>query len=62
MIVDSHEHVLFPTSLQLEKIDEAKVDKTILFCTAPHPEKANTLKELEAEMESLNKILTGWMS
>lgn len=59
MIIDSHEHLMVPTSMQLEKMNAAKVDKSILFCTAPHPEKAGTLEELEAEMTSLNRLLSG---
>lgn len=59
MVIDSHEHIMFPIKMQLDKMDAAGVDKTILFCTAPHPEKAGTLSELEAEMAALNKILAG---
>ena len=59
MVIDSHEHIMFPTKMQLDKMDEAGVDKTVLFCTAPHPEKAGTLNEIEAEMAALNKILAG---
>lgn len=59
MIVDSHEHIMFPTKVQLDKMDAAGVDKAILFCSAPHPEKANNLHELEAEMNALYKILAG---
>lgn len=59
MVIDSHEHIMFPIKMQLDKMDAAGVDKTILFCTAPHPEKAGTLNELEAEMAALNKILAG---
>lgn len=59
MIIDSHEHIMFPTQMQLEKMDAAGVDKAILFCSAPHPEKANNLHELEAEMNTLYKILAG---
>ena len=59
MVIDSHEHIMFPIKMQLDKMDAAGVDKTILFCTAPHPEKADTLNELEAEMAALNKILSG---
>lgn len=59
MVIDSHEHIMFPAKMQLDKMDEAGVDKTVLFCTAPHPEKAGTLSELEAEMAALNKILAG---
>lgn len=35
------------------------MDRAILFCTAPHPEKAQTLKELKNEMGILYKILAG---
>ena len=59
MVIDSHEHIMFPIKTQLDKMDAAGVDKTVLFCTAPHPEKASTLSELEAEMAALNKILAG---
>lgn len=59
MVIDSHEHIMFPIKMQLDKMDAAGVDKTILFCTAPHPEKAGTLKALEEEMAALNKILAG---
>ena len=59
MVIDSHEHIMFPVKMQLDKMDAAGVDKTVLFCTAPHPEKAGTLKELEEEMAALNKILAG---
>ena len=59
MIIDSHEHIMFPTKIQLDKMDAAGVDKTILFCSAPHPEKANTLNELETEMNTLYRILAG---
>lgn len=59
MIIDSHEHIMFPTKVQLEKMDAAGVDKAILFCSAPHPERAGNLNELEAEMIALYKILAG---
>lgn len=48
---------MFPVKMQLDKMDMAGVDKTVLFCTAPHPERTSTLNELE--IESLNKILAG---
>lgn len=59
MVIDSHEHIMFPIKMQLDKMDAAGVDKTVLFCTAPHPEKAGTLNELEEEMAALDKILAG---
>lgn len=59
MIIDSHEHLMFPAKMQLDKMDVAGVDRAILFCSAPHPEKASNLNELETEMNTLYKILAG---
>ncbi|MCD7990365.1 MAG: amidohydrolase family protein [Clostridia bacterium] len=59
MIIDSHQHVMIPASLQLEQMDQAGVQKTILFATAPHPEQAPGLDGIRREMESLHKILAG---
>lgn len=59
MIIDNHEHVMIPTDLQLNKMEQAGVDKTILFCTAPHPEQAKTLDDMKNEMGALYKILSG---
>lgn len=56
MVIDSHEHIMFPTKVQLNKMNAAGVDKVILFCSDPHPEKANNLNELETEMNTLYKI------
>lgn len=57
MIIDSHAHVILPTEKQLLMMEEASVDKTILFSTTPHPEKAHDLKSLEKELAILNNIL-----
>ena len=61
MIVDGHQHVMLPTSMQLQKMDEAGVDKTILFTTTPHVEKAETatLDAIGAEMQVLYQLLSG---
>lgn len=59
MIIDSHEHLMLPTEIQIEKLENAAIDKTILFCTAPHPEKASTFEGLKEEMGALYKILEG---
>lgn len=59
MIIDSHEHIMLPTEMQLKMMDEAGIDKTILFCTAPHPEQAASITEIETEMAALNKVLVG---
>ena len=59
MVIDSHEHMMLPTEKQLQMMDKAGIDKTILFCTAPHPEKASSLNEIETEMAALYKVLSG---
>lgn len=59
MIVDSHEHLILPTEMQIKKLKEAGVDKAILFTTTPHPEKANTMQEFKNEMSVLFKVLSG---
>lgn len=59
MIIDSHQHLMLPTDSQLLKMKKAGVDRTILFCTAPHPERANNFEELKIEMGALYKILAG---
>lgn len=61
MIVDSHQHVMRPTSMQIQKMDDAGVDKAILFTTTPHVERAKTatLDAIGAEMQVLYRLLAG---
>lgn len=61
MVIDSHEHVMLPTIMQIKKIDEAGVDKAILFTTTPHVEKAPsaTLNAINSEMQVLYRLLSG---
>ncbi|MFC2347157.1 MAG: amidohydrolase family protein [Scardovia wiggsiae] len=61
MIIDGHQHVMLPTTFQLAKMDEAGVDKAVLFTTTPHVERAEkaTLKEISREMAVLYNILNG---
>lgn len=59
MVIDSHQHVMVPAELQLDKMREAGLDQVILFSTAPHPEKAEGLEQLKGEMAALNKVLAG---
>lgn len=61
MIIDSHEHVMLPATMQIEKLNQAGVDKAILFTTVPHVEKAksSTLKEIDGEMQTLYQLLNG---
>ncbi len=49
---------MFPIKMQLDKMDAAGVDKTVLFCTAPHPEKAGTLNELEETEKWIDTQIT----
>ncbi len=49
-MIDSHEHVLWPVEKQLAKMDEAGIERAVLFGTTPHPELA---------MAALQKILAG---
>ena len=55
MIVDSHQHVMLPTTMQIQKMNDAGVDKAILFTTTPHVERAATatLDAIGAEMQVL---------
>lgn len=61
MVIDNHEHVMLPTSLQIQKMDEAQVDKAVLFTTTPHVERAKTaaLKDIDKEMSVLYRVLGG---
>ena len=59
MVVDSHQHLIFPTEEQIEKMEKAGVDKVILFTTTPHPEKAKNVEEFKKEMQVLFRILSG---
>ncbi|WP_431929831.1 amidohydrolase family protein [Amycolatopsis tucumanensis] len=59
MIIDAHSHVHNPVEKHLALLDEAGVDKAILFATRPHPERATTLDELKGEMAVLSQSLAG---
>ncbi|HBF38099.1 MAG TPA: amidohydrolase [Firmicutes bacterium] len=59
MVIDSHAHVMEPTAKQLSFMEEAGVDKTILFSTSIHPEKVMDLAAFEQEIRRLFDILAG---
>lgn len=59
MIIDSHAHVMLPQEKQIQWMDEARVDLTVLFASTIHPEMATSLIELETEMTRLYDILNG---
>lgn len=59
MIIDGHQHVMLPSSMQIRKMDAAGVDKTVLFTTIPHIERAEnaTLDAIKTEMQVLYRLL-----
>ena len=64
MVIDSHQHVMLPTSMQIQKVEDAGVDKAVLFTTIPHVERAAsaTLEAIGAEMQVLYRLLSGSVS
>lgn len=59
MIIDSHSHVILPVEKHIELMDEAGVDKTILFSTSMHPEVTKTIDEFENELNKLYEVISG---
>ncbi len=59
MIIDSHAHVMLPQEKQIQWMNEASVDLTVLFTSTIHPETATSLVELETEMNILYDIING---
>ncbi|WP_433633319.1 amidohydrolase family protein [Nocardia sp. CA-120079] len=59
LIIDAHSHVHDPLADHIALLDEAGVDKTIVFMTRPHPERAGNLTELREEMDLLTQALAG---
>ncbi len=59
MIIDAHSHVHDPVDSHLALLDEAGVDRTVLFATRPHPERAADLDSLRVEMSALSAALDG---
>ena len=57
MIVDSHAHVSLPIKDYLDIMDEAGIDRAILFATSVHPEQANDAGAFEAEMGRLDRVV-----
>ena len=59
MIIDAHAHVHDPVETHLALLDEAGVDRGVLFATRPHPERATDLESLRKEMSALDAALSG---
>lgn len=59
MIIDAHSHVHDPVANHIALLDEAGVDRAVLFGTRPHPERATNLAELRHEMGVLTTSVSG---
>lgn len=59
LVIDNHSHVTIPIEQHVKLMNEAGIDKTILFRTLVHPEKEHTAEGIKKEMGNLNAILSG---
>lgn len=59
MIIDAHGHVHDPVEKHIALLDDAGVDRTVLFGTRPHPERATDLESLRREMAALDEAIGG---
>ncbi|MFJ3717939.1 amidohydrolase family protein [Streptomyces sp. NPDC090057] len=59
MIIDAHSHVHDPVEDHIELLDDAGVDRAVLFGTRPHPERATDLQSLRREMAALDEAIDG---
>ncbi len=59
MIIDGHSHVTFPVEDHIRAMDQAGIDRTVLFSTTFHPENAKNKQEVIAAMQYLDDLLAG---
>ncbi|MEV5943253.1 amidohydrolase family protein [Streptomyces sp. NPDC051994] len=59
MIIDAHSHVHDPVETHVGLLDEAGVDRAVLFATRPHPERAGDLASLRRELAVLDDAIGG---
>lgn len=59
MIIDGHSHVTFPVEDHIRAMDQAGIDRTVLFSTTFHPEMAKNKQEVIAAMQYLDDLLAG---
>jgi predicted TIM-barrel fold metal-dependent hydrolase len=59
LILDAHSHVHDPVHTHIALLDEAGVDRAVLFGTLPHPERATDLASLRREMSVLGETVSG---
>ena len=62
MIIDAHSHVHDPVHTHIALLDEAGVDRAVLFATRPHPERAGDLASYRREMSVLADAMGGHLS
>ncbi|MGW6575678.1 amidohydrolase family protein [Streptomyces sp. NPDC054945] len=59
MIIDAHSHVHDPVHSHIALLDEAGVDRAVLFGTRPHPERATDSAAFRREMRVLEETVNG---
>jgi predicted TIM-barrel fold metal-dependent hydrolase len=59
LIIDAHSHVHDPVEAHLRLLDDAGVDRAVLFATRPHPERAGDLESLRRETAVLGEVVEG---
>lgn len=59
LVIDGHSHVTVPIEKHIRLMDEAGIDKTILFRTMVHPELQSDQNGIKKEMQLLQEILSG---
>jgi predicted TIM-barrel fold metal-dependent hydrolase len=62
LIIDAHSHLHDPVTQHIALLDEAGVDRAVLFGTRAHPERATNLAELHHEMSVLTTALGGHLA
>jgi len=59
MIIDGHAHLILPVEKHLALMETAGVERTLLFTTRVHPERAHDLETLNQELRIFNEIIAG---
>lgn len=59
MIIDAHSHVHDPVEDHIALLDDAGVDRAVLFGTRSHPERATDLTALRTALAGLDDSLSG---
>jgi predicted TIM-barrel fold metal-dependent hydrolase len=62
LIIDAHSHVHDPVQSHIALLDDAGVDRAVLFGTRPHPERATDLASFRREMGVLEQTVSGGAS